>query len=51
MPVKEYTIIIVGGTWNGYKLIKYSEREAQQWIDCIEEYYGAKCELIVRDLV
>jgi hypothetical protein len=50
MPSKKYIITVLGGTWNGFKVVKYSRREADSIINNIEENFGLKCNLEIIDL-
>jgi hypothetical protein len=51
MPSKEYIITVIGGTWNGTKLTKFSLKEAEDVIEMLESYFDLECELEIRELI
>jgi hypothetical protein len=51
MPSKKFIITILGGTFNGFSIVKFSQIEANNFIDLIEENYNLECQLEIIDLL
>jgi hypothetical protein len=51
MPSKKYIITILGGPFNGISIEKFSQIEANNFIDFIEENYHLECQLEIIDLI
>jgi hypothetical protein len=51
MPSKKYIITILGGTFNGFSVVKFSEFEANNFIDSVKENYNLECQLEIIDLL
>ena len=43
MPTYKYIITIIGGTWNGTTMTKFSEQDKNEYINRIKENYGVDC--------
>jgi hypothetical protein len=45
MPVYKFIITIIGGTWNGQVITKFSEQEKNMAVSLIKETYGLECSI------
>jgi hypothetical protein len=43
MPTYKFIITIMGGTWNGVTITKFSEQEKDITVNLIKETYGLEC--------
>jgi hypothetical protein len=43
MPAYKFIITIIGGTWNGQVITKFSEQEKNMAVSLIKETYGLEC--------
>lgn len=43
MPTYKFIITIIGGTWNGTTITKFSEQDKNRVIDLVRENYGVDC--------
>jgi hypothetical protein len=43
MPTHKFIITIIGGTWNGTTITKFSEEDKNWFIGLIKENYGVDC--------
>ena len=43
MPTHKFIITIIGGTWNGTTITKFSEEDTNWFIGLIKENYGVGC--------
>lgn len=51
MPSKKFIITILGGTFNGFSIVKFSRIEANKFIDGVKENYNLECQLEIIDLM
>jgi hypothetical protein len=43
MPTYKFIITIIGGTWNGTTIIRFTEQEKNYVIDSLKDNYGVDC--------
>ena len=43
MPTYKFIITIIGGTWNGQTITRFSEQEKDSFVSLIKENYGLDC--------
>ena len=43
MPTYKFIITIIGGTWNGQIITKFTEQEKDNTVSLIKETYGLEC--------
>jgi hypothetical protein len=51
MPSKKFIITVLGGIFNGFSIVKFSQVETDRFIDNIQENYNAECQLEIIDLM
>jgi hypothetical protein len=51
MPSKKFIITVLGGTFNGFSVVKFSQREANDFIDSVKENYNLECQLEIISII
>jgi hypothetical protein len=45
MPTYKFIITVIGGTWHGETITKFSEQEKNMTVSLIKEIYGLDCSI------
>ena len=51
MPSKKFIITVLGGIFDGFSIVKFSQIEADKFIDLVQENFNSECQLEIIDLI
>ena len=51
MTNRKFIITVLGGTFNGFSVVKFSQREANDFIDSVKENYNLECRLEIISII